>query len=41
LDQWYTCDRGDNTLKWSALFSMKYTKYLFSLVNELSTFEYE
>jgi hypothetical protein len=32
---------GGNTLKWPALFSMKYTKYLFPLVKELSIFEYK
>jgi hypothetical protein len=41
LDQGYTCDGGSNTLNWPALFSLKFTKSLFSLVKELPIFEYK
>jgi hypothetical protein len=37
----HTSDRGGNTLKWPALFSMKYTKYLLPLVKKLPIFKYK
>jgi hypothetical protein len=47
LESWrldYACHSDPSTMfeyKWPALFGMKYTKYLFPLLNKLPIFEYK